>query len=113
MEHLMFTSIIAIVVFAVICFGLLKFTIGISRPWLRACLSGGHVPLMSVIGMRLRKSPAMLLVDTYLMMLHGGEQTSIRTVESVYLANKNKVTDAESLAELVRDEITKKGFDTL
>jgi len=110
MENLLFTSIILIVVLAAIFFCLLKFSIAIVRPWLRAYLSGGHVLLMSIIGMRLRNSPAMLLVDTYLMMLHQGEQTSIQMVESVYLANKDKVTDAEGLAQLVRDEIAKKGF---
>jgi len=113
MENLLFTSIIAIVVLVAICFGLLKFSIAIVRPWLRAVLSGGQVSLMSIIGMRLRGSPAVLLVDTYLMMLHQGEQTSILMVESVYLANRDKVTDAESLAQLVRDEIAKKGFDAL
>ncbi|MHC4531796.1 MAG: flotillin-like FloA family protein [Planctomycetota bacterium] len=111
MDNRLLVPIIAIAVFVIIPFLFLMYSV--CRPWLRACLSGGHVPLMSVIGMRLRKSPAMLLVDTYLMMLHGGEQTSIRTVESVYLANKDKVTDAESLAELVRDEIAEKGFDAL
>lgn len=107
-------SLISIIVFAVVVIVFLRILMqSVFRLWLRALLCRGRVPLMSIIGMRLRGSPAELLVDTYIMMLRKGEYTTIEEVESVYLENKYQVTDAESLIELVRDKTGKKEFNAL
>ncbi|MHC4068316.1 MAG: flotillin-like FloA family protein [Planctomycetota bacterium] len=76
--------------------------------WFMAKLSGVSVSMMDIIGMHLRKCPPRLVVDAYIMMVHGGEKAKLVDVEWVYLAYGNLVTDSESLAELVREKASKK-----
>lgn len=71
------------------------------RPWLRARLSCGEVSLATIIGMCLRGNSPTFLIDAYLALLHSGQKTTISMVESCYIANKNRITDVETLVQLV------------
>jgi len=89
--------VIAGVVAVLVLFVWLRFI----RPWLRARLSCGDVSLATIIGMNLRGNPPTFLIDAYLALLHSGQKTTIRIVESCYIANKNRITDVETLVQLV------------
>ena len=77
------------------------------HPWIKAFFSGAKIPLARIIGMRLRGNPPKLLIDTYLAMIHAGEEVSMADVESVYIANKSQATNSDILAQLVRESIRK------
>ena len=76
------------------------------RPWLRALLSGSPVPLVHVIGMRLRGNPPLLLIDAYLVLAKSGEEISMDEVETTYMANKHRVKDLRELVDCLRDQRT-------
>jgi uncharacterized protein YqfA (UPF0365 family) len=95
------TSFICGVIVGVVAVLVLFVLLRVFRPWLRAFLSRGEVSLATIIGMNLRGNPASLLIDAYLSLLHSGQKTTIRTVESCYIVNKNRITDVETLVRLV------------
>lgn len=78
------------------------------RPWMRAFMSGAPISLFDVVGMRLRGNPVTLLVDTYLTLRWKQIPATIAEVERCYMENRNRVTTAEDLEELVarqQDEV--------
>jgi uncharacterized protein YqfA (UPF0365 family) len=73
------------------------------RPWLRAFLSGAHVSLTQVIGMRLRGTPVDLLIDAYVTLVHSDfPEMTMHEVESQFLANKGRIMTSTDLVEAVR-----------
>lgn len=73
---------------------------GVISPWIRSFLSGGRISLFQVIGMRLRGSPASLIVDAHVSLLHRGEAIRIQEVESRYLAHRGRIHSSRELVEL-------------
>ncbi len=71
------------------------------RPWLRAALSGAPVTLVNTLGMRLRGTPAALVVDAYVQLRARGVETSVAGVERIYLAQRQRVREPLDLVELV------------
>lgn len=67
-------------------------------PWLRAFLSGGQVRGLQIVTMRLRGVPVAMILDAYLSRVQAGKKTSLRVVESAYIANKHKI---QSVADLL------------
>lgn len=68
------------------------------RPWLRALLSGSPVSAMQIMGMRMRRSPADLLVEALVTLRHQGrEDVDLITLEQFYLAQGQRFVDAQDL----------------
>lgn len=74
------------------------------RAWVRAILSGFPVPLISIITMRLRGVPPILLVDAYTALRRTGNETTVREVEESYLANRTRVRTSQDLIGLVKSK---------
>lgn len=74
------------------------------RAWVRAILSGFPVPLLSIITMRLRGVPPILLVDAYTALRRTGNETSVREVEETYLANRTRVRTSQDLIGLIKSK---------
>jgi len=74
------------------------------RPWLRLKMSGGRGTLLQIVGMRLRGTPPMMIVEAYTSLLHSGQDVRLIEVESTYVANKTTVMNAHDLIELVQNQ---------
>lgn len=75
----------------------------IIRPWIRLKMSGGRGSLLSIVGMRLRGTPPLMIVDAYTSLLHSGEKVRLAEVESQYVANRAQIMDTRDLLNLVRE----------
>jgi uncharacterized protein YqfA (UPF0365 family) len=82
------------------------------RAWVRALMNGFPVPLMSIIAMRLRGVPPMLLVEAYTALRRTGNETTVREVEETYLANRTRVRTSQDLIGLVKSKTTRSSFKT-
>ena len=72
------------------------------RPWVASCLSACPVPFLSVVGMRLRGSPATLLVQAYISLRKQHVETSIQAVEVAYLIHRSRIRTSDDLAGLIQ-----------
>jgi uncharacterized protein YqfA (UPF0365 family) len=71
------------------------------RVWVRGLLGGVRVSLPDVVGMRLRRTPAGLVVDALLTLKYRGVEASTAEVESAYIAHKGQPFTPTELADLV------------
>lgn len=96
--------VIGIIIFAV--YAVLHFFIAgkIAKPFLRALFAGGKVSLAQIIGMNLRGNPPLLIVDAYVVLLHSKVQITVSELESLYMANKYFIHNAQSLVELAKKQ---------
>src|SRR3954464_6188487 len=76
----------------------------ILRPWMRCFLCGLPVPLMSILGMRLRSSPVNLLCDAAIALVQSGRPTTIQEVETLYLKNKGRILTMADIVSILRDQ---------
>ena len=83
------------------------FIMFILTPWRKALTSGAPVPLLCIVGMRLRGNPPMLLIDAYIKLRKMGVDVSIAIVEVVYITNKGKARTPDILATLVMEQLEK------
>ena len=76
--------------------------------WIRALMSGAHVTISSLIGMRLRKVPPLVVVDAKIMAVKAGIDVSTNELETHYLAggNINNVVKALIAAGKANIELT-------
>jgi hypothetical protein len=81
-------------------------------PWIRAFTAGAPVSVIEILGMRLRGNSPSLLVDAHLALRHSGIRTSIRDVESTYIAHKREIRDSHGLVKLVRDRVAGRKVET-
>ncbi len=65
-------------------------------PWMRAFTAGHAVPIFSLIGMKLRRVPIALIVDTHIRAQNSNLQVSLEQLEKHYLAGgkPDRVIDA-------------------
>jgi uncharacterized protein YqfA (UPF0365 family) len=98
--------IAAMLVFMLLLLGVLAL---LARPWLRALASGAPVSLLSLVGMRMRGSPAILLIDTYIALRRAGVNASIVDVEGAYIDHRTRVRTRDDLVELVKNAVADKG----
>jgi uncharacterized protein YqfA (UPF0365 family) len=75
------------------------------RPWVRAAASGAPVSLLSIVAMRMRGDPAMLLIDAYIALKRAGVHATIVDVESVYIEQRTRVRSRDDLVELVKNAV--------
>ena len=73
-------------------------------PWARGVLTRVNVPLVQVLGMRLRGTPPGLIIDALISLKMRGHTSDARLlsrVESVYLEDRQRYRDGKSLADAV------------
>jgi hypothetical protein len=86
----------------VFSFGLFFF-----RPWVRALMSGAPVSILSILTMRLRGTPAPLLIDAYIQLRHRGSTATLADVEKQYIANRQRVRNVGDLIDFVERDAGK------
>ena len=72
-------------------------------PWSRALTSGAPVPLMGIVGMRLRRSPPHLLIDAYVRLKKKGVNQTMDKLETLYLTHRDDIQTAGDLVHLVKE----------
>jgi len=73
-------------------------------PWARALTSGARVPMLSIVGMRLRRSPPHLLIDAYVRLVKKGMSPTMDKIETLYLTNREEIQTSGDLVHLVMEE---------
>jgi uncharacterized protein YqfA (UPF0365 family) len=97
-------TILLILLSWIVLLGLFVFFFLFFRAWVRAIMNGFPVPLMSIITMRLRGVPSILLVDAYTALRRAGNETTIRELEETYLASRTRVRTSQDLVGLVKSK---------
>jgi len=92
------------VVGIVITFGCTFLFLMVVRPWLRALGHGRPVSLISIVVMRLRGNPPLLLIDAYIALHRSGVDISIAEVENTYIDNRIRVRNSEDLVHFVKSK---------
>lgn len=98
-------AIVALVVGVIFFFVMAALTLLLFRPWLRGLLSGAPVTALRILGMRLRGTPANLLVDAYVQLRARGREIAIGEVERQYLAHRQRVRETIHLVDLVEKSL--------
>lgn len=94
--------LLAIGVAALMLLAMLGIAMVVVRPWLRVMLSGGRASVLQILAMRLRGTPAMLVCDAYVSLLHAGEVVDLADVESLYLVHRGDIHSSQDLVERMR-----------
>jgi uncharacterized protein YqfA (UPF0365 family) len=76
------------------------------RAWVRAVLYGAPIPMVTILTMRLRGNPPMLLIDAYSALRRAGAHTTISQVEETYIDNRTRVRTSADLIALVKSKAT-------
>ncbi len=87
--------------------GLALIAFTIIKPWRYAFFCGAPLSLFTILGMRLRGNPPMLLINAYVILVQKCVTTSIREVESVYIQNRTRIISFADLVRLVEEELKK------
>jgi uncharacterized protein YqfA (UPF0365 family) len=93
--------ILIVLTFAVLVAMVVFFSV--VRVWVRAAASGVPIPVLRVVGMRLRGNPAQLLVDAHILLSKAGVQSTLDETEHIFMQNRNRIRTAEELVRLVKD----------
>jgi uncharacterized protein YqfA (UPF0365 family) len=80
-----------------ILFWIVGFILG---PWARAFTSGAAVPVATIVGMRLRRTPAHLLIDAYVRLAKKDMKPKMDDIELLYINNREKIHTAADLVDL-------------
>jgi len=89
--------IVIIIVLAIGVLILLGVIIAFFKIWIRALASGARVTFGTLIGMKLRKVPASLIVDARIMAVKAGLTVTTNDLETHFLAGGNVIQVAKSL----------------
>jgi uncharacterized protein YqfA (UPF0365 family) len=73
--------------------------------WLQAHSAGAPVPIIVLVMMRVRRSPARLLVETYITLRQRSVDATIADVERTYLANPDPHQPSRDLADAVERRV--------
>jgi uncharacterized protein YqfA (UPF0365 family) len=98
---LLFALAVIAIVFTFACTFLFLMVV---RPWLRALGHGTPVSMVSIIGMRLRGNPPVLLIDAYIALHRASVATTIADVENTYIDNRTRVRNSEDLVHFVKSK---------
>ena len=79
----------------------------INRSWRHARFAGARIPWPVILGMRLRGTPATLIVDAYVSLIKRGRTVAVGLVEAVYLAHHERRLDSGALVALVEHQLGK------
>lgn len=94
--------LLALVVMGTLVFAVaFSFALLILRPWVKATLAGAPVSIFHIIGMRLRGTPPGLIIDALVQLRMRGTETTVREVETQYLAHQQRIRAAFDLVDAV------------
>jgi uncharacterized protein YqfA (UPF0365 family) len=79
------------------------------RVWIRGVLGGVRISIFDVIGMKLRRNPPGLLIDTALALKYRGFEVGVQEVETAYMAYKGQAFTPSELADVVVQHLGKSG----
>jgi uncharacterized protein YqfA (UPF0365 family) len=98
---------IVLIVVGFIVFILVMIFLYFFKVWIRALASGARVTIGSLVGMKLRKVPPLVIVDAKIMAVKAGIDVSTNDLETHYLAggNVNKVIRALIAADKANIEL--------
>ena len=99
-QQLLVVVLVAILLGTVLVTGWM--VVAVVRLWLRAVLHGTPVSMLQIVAMRLRGSPAPLIIDAYIMLKHRGVDVRCTDIERASLEDGNRLVSAADLAERVR-----------
>jgi uncharacterized protein YqfA (UPF0365 family) len=100
-DVILVVAIVAALVFLV--FLVLFFSV--FRLWIQALLSGVPVSVFEIIGMRLRRTPATLIIHAAIVLAQRGRKITPKQIESVYLGYGQGIMTATELVDLVVDKV--------
>lgn len=80
-----------------------------NRAWRHANFAAVRVRWPMVLGMRLRGTPAVLVIDATVALAKRGKKVSPATVEAVYLTNRARVVDSADLVAAVEHDLALAG----
>jgi len=80
-------------------------TIYVLRPWLWSIRQGARVSAHSIIGMKLRGRPTMLLTEAYCVLRNQGIPVTLPDVQDVYLDNKDRALTSDDVVELTKNAV--------
>ena len=103
------TLLITLAVLLVINLVFLAGFLAVMRVWIRGVLAGVRISMFDVIGMKLRRNPPGLLIDTALALKHRGFEVRVQEVETAYMAYKGQTFTPRELADLVVQRLAKSG----
>jgi uncharacterized protein YqfA (UPF0365 family) len=87
---------VALIVFGVIAFFVFVYFVPVML-WVQALTSGASVPVLSLIGMRLRRVPAAIIVGARITVTKAGIKLSTDELEAHYLAGGNVMQVVQAL----------------
>jgi uncharacterized protein YqfA (UPF0365 family) len=91
----LFVVVIVVVVIVGLIFAFVMLSYGML--WLQALTSGAHVSILNIIGMRIRKVPPKLIVESKIMAVKAGIAINTDELESHYLAGGNVLRVVQAL----------------
>jgi hypothetical protein len=103
------TLLITLAALLVIILVFLAGFFSVMRVWIRGVLGGVRISIFDVIGMKLRRNPLGLLIETALALKHRGFEVDVRQVETAYMAHKGQTFTPSELADLVVQRLDKSG----
>ena len=103
------TLLITLAVLLVINLVFLAGFLAVMRVWIRGVLAGVRISMFDVIGMKLRRNPPGLLLDTALALKHRGFEVGVPEVEAAYMAYKGQAFTPSELADQVVRRLGKPG----
>ncbi len=97
---------IVIIVLGLIAFAIFAIILRFIGVWVRAWVSGARVPLLSLIGMSLRKVPPALIVNARISLIKAGLALSTNDMEAHYLAGGDVINVIKALIAADKAKIT-------
>ena len=88
---------IVIVLLAIVAFIVLGVFFYFIKVWVRALMSGARVPILSLVGMKLRHVPPLLIVDARIRLTKAGLNLSTDLLEAHYLAGGDVINVVNGL----------------
>ena len=95
---------LAVLVGALIFVVLLTISVIFLRVWLKTFLHGRPVPMIALVGMRLRGAPMGLITDAFVELVQSGSHSTMADVERAYHANPSKIRSSIDLAAIVQSQ---------
>jgi uncharacterized protein YqfA (UPF0365 family) len=99
-------AVALVMTFVFLCFLLVFFSV--LRLWIQALLLGVPASIAEIIGMRLRRVPPALIIDTAILLKEYKVAVPLRQIERCYLEHGLKADNATSLATIVVEQLSKR-----
>ena len=77
------------------------FVFFVIQPWIKSIFNAAPVPLMHILGMRLRGNPAPILIDAYIRLVKAEKEIELDEIELCYIQNKHEINDLATLLQFL------------